>query len=880
MTENDRAEIHESQDATAAVAEIAEALAGPGSKFNPSNFDSKHREASMTAAEWESFPEISASDLRAALMKTADQIDPSGLTIRGVRISGQFSLDSFDLRFPILFDFVHFETMISLVGAIGSSFSMRNSLMEDGADLSSTKFSAGIFFENVISHGSIILSETETSKISATGLKIVRLEQLETSEYAPLLALQGARVAGDCLLMGSTIDGIVNALRVRINGCLDFTSALIGAAARDDNREDYASLSLGAARIDAGLFMDNTVVHGRVDAMHAQIGGSVQAQGFIVLSDSPKRGVNSIVNLSGTHVNGSVRFDSALFDGAVDLGGITCRSVTLTDAFILGNIRDPRSKNSDGSNRYGVELTSAEVSEDLELKRSVVLGDVRADRMRVGGQVNINRMNCTGDIKLTNSEFGSVQAQQIRTHAGDMAMNSRIHNAVFGRRNDFLQVEGAKAKGSNATRKGLRNGFRHIVLSDLDAMPRHTCVVGRERSGQVDFSGTKIGRNLTLWIDRIARGVSLSRVAIGGNLEMDPASLPQAHCPAIFGDLDVENLKVEGRITLPGSRPIVVHGRLIASRASSVGTVDLAGIRVINSPRFSSQGRVSGAADADLSGVKLDHLILSNTFRHISLDGATIGHLQLGPADKKSKIASLTETRHLAIERVTTPGGKTSESVGDWLLRSEEQTSKGHPEFFAQPWLAAADSYANGGLNREARKLRYQATDEMMKNRGAWYSPLARQVLRGTMGYGFNPERALLSLGVLWVLAFSLGVSFPDSFSPTDRSAALSVTLEAPATASAPEAVAEPATAEISEKEEVVQPATGNTRPVPSAYAGFQAGLYAVDIVAPAIQTGQFELWRINSEWWLVVAFSVIRGLSWAVLGLFVTGIAGFFKAK
>jgi hypothetical protein len=142
------------------------------------------------------------------------------------------------------------------------------------------------------------------------------------------------------------------------------------------------------------------------------------------------------------------------------------------------------------------------------------------------------------------------------------------------------------------------------------------------------------------------------------------------------------------------------------------------------------------------------------------------------------------------------------------------------------------------------------------------------RITRVTIGHGFYPERALIWLLAIWFCVAGIVISNKDSFTPSDRSTAVSqVQPAAPA-----------ATGGETRGSQLVT--TGSTSPTPIAYPALYPFIYAVDIVISPVGTGQSNAWQFTGSMWLSSVLATLKLLSWALGGLFITGVAGVFRRQ
>jgi hypothetical protein len=235
----------------------------------------------------------------------------------------------------------------------------------------------------------------------------------------------------------------------------------------------------------------------------------------------------------------------------------------------------------------------------------------------------------------------------------------------------------------------------------------------------------------------------------------------------------------------------------------------------------------------------------------IDLSGARVGTLRLPSSLDGSRVLATRAdaTRSWTIDTVNfhvsgapgfaVPEGKGFDALVEWLPRFAKapvqrarNTSRSAP-FFVKPWLAVATALDGEGRNSEARKLRIQGVD---RQKGTNRSPLAtlgRLVTKWTIGHGYASYRAVWLLLLTYVI--TLGV--------------------------------------VAVASSTFEPKTGDNPP------GLWSPLYALDVVFSAVGTGQSEAWGPESMWLATILWT-LKLISWALVGLFVTGVTGLVNRE
>jgi hypothetical protein len=127
--------------------------------------------------------------------------------------------------------------------------------------------------------------------------------------------------------------------------------------------------------------------------------------------------------------------------------------------------------------------------------------------------------------------------------------------------------------------------------------------------------------------------------------------------------------------------------------------------------------------------------------------------------------------RRLKVDELTYTGVPLRISAQGWLGLLRDGT----PEYAAQPYQRLAAGYRAAGDERQARKiLMAQRDDELTRAETRWPERLWGKITKVTLGYGYQPWRALLFLlgvvvisGVLTVLLGSHGALAQSDEMPT-----------------------------------------------------------------------------------------------------------------
>ena len=214
--------------------------------------------------------------------------------------------------------------------------------------------------------------------------------------------------------------------------------------------------------------------------------------------------------------------------------------------------------------------------------------------------------------------------------------------------------------------------------------------------------GLQVGQHMNLrggftaTASTVGGAVSLFRAHIGGGLNCSRAKLRNDSGPALYAeDLQVgQHMYLSGGFTATGSGDVAV---------------DLTSVRVGGTLRF-DPARLEHAADSR---------------RRIAVDGLTYA----GVPDRVS--------------------------VRDWLRLLREGTLR----YAAQPYQQLAAGARALGHEREAREiLMAQRDDQLARGDSSWLEQSWGRITKVTLGYGYQPWRALLFLFAVVALSCVLAV--------------------------------------------------------------------------------------------------------------------------
>ena len=243
--------------------------------------------------------------------------------------------------------------------------------------------------------------------------------------------------------------------------------------------------------------------------------------------------------------------------------------------------------------------------------------------------------------------------------------------------------------------------------------------------------------------------VNLGGAHIGGPLDCSGAELRNDSGPA----LSAYNLQVDQSLFLRGGFTGSGDGGAVDLGGAHIGgLLDCSGAELRNDsgPALSAYNL---QVDRDLFLVGGFTATGSGADVVLDLTGAQVGgRLVFDPA----RLGHAADPyRRLAVDGLTYGGVPQRVSAWDWL----ELLRDGTPAYAAQPYQQLAAAYRALGDERQAREiLMAQRDDELARADTRWPERLWGWITKVTLGYGYQPWRALLFLAAVVVVSCVLAV--------------------------------------------------------------------------------------------------------------------------
>jgi len=664
--------------------------------------------------------------------RLAAALDPHGLRLRGARIAGRLDLENL---------------------ATDVNLELKDCLLEEG----------------VVARG---------AHLAFVGLTGCRLEHPAEPPLAAdrltcsVLTLSEARITGHASAGAVRLrGGAVRLTGACIGGSLDCS----GANLHDDSGPALLADGLQVGQdmfLREGFAATGVGEYGTVRLTGAHIGGSLLCDGANLRNDS-----GPALLADSLQVGQDMQCDRLTADGGVVLGGHICRLLSLEGAAL--------------NNRGGFALLSDGLRVDGAMfcrNGFTAQGEVRLPGARIGGRLYFD------GAQLSNPGGRALVASRLTVGLDMFCRNQGVpeHEQPFVAEGAVI-LAGAHIGGHFVCDGAqLRNDSGPALHADSLKVDQDMLltggftVTGGGEGAAVDLGGAHIGGQLgcpgahvrndsgpalyagSLQVGQImyladgftATGsgglgaVNLAGAHIGGQLNCPGAHLRNDSGPALSAD------------RLQADQGMYLTGGFTATGSGDDGAVRLGGAHI--GGRFACRGahlRNDSGPALYADGLQVDRsMFLTDGFtatgggKSVAVDLTTArvgGKFQFAPKQLEHKADS---HRRLAVDGLTYVGVPEPISAQGWreLLRN------GTPGYAAQPYQQLAAGYRALGDDRQAREtLMRQRADQLARTDTRWPERLWGRITKVTLGYGYQPWRALVFLAgvmaVSCVLAWSLG---------------------------------------------------------------------------------------------------------------------------
>lgn len=761
--------------------------------------------------EWGSDREISAEFLREVLRcryVAADSVDPRGLRLRGVRVVGMLNLDRLTTPIALSLRSCHLRGGFSGHECEIPGLDVAHSLIETGrvgqaevVHLVRARITGGL-----VMSGATLMNDAGIA-LAAAGMIVGGTAALDDgfvargSSERGAVRLVGARIGGRLVMSGATLsnnsgpamvadelavdgrvflnagfsatgrgeDGAVRLVGGHIGGRLDMGRATLV------NATGYAIVA-DELVVDGGAFFHNGYAAtgsgstGAMSLVGARIGGRlVMNQASITCDNGPA------VNAFGVVVDGSVFMsDGFSATGSTSLGSVIFMAARVKGTLILSGatLSNPfgPALNADGMLCEGafldngftatgrgevasVRLVGAQIDGPLVMKSATLTN-------KTGPALTASRINVRDDLDCNDgftAEGGGLEAAVDLTSGRigghlfmtDAAVTNPTGHALNGSRltvqNDAYLNGAFEAQAGGS---GLAVSLINAHVAGRFVMAGATLI--SEAGGGLVAFGMTTDSGMSLSAGFTATGASeralidLAGTRIKGDLNMAGAELNNSLGTA----LDVSEAVVAS---------VILDGGFMAFGAGEEGTVRL--VRA----HLRGQLHMGGATVFCETGSALvadgmvvdDHVFLDRGFTVLGIPGAEDIRLANGRirgylgVSEPSVSQAIWDVDGLVYE------GYRGVGFDNWL----ELLKNGTPEYRSQPYQQLAAVARTAGHDGESRRALIAQRNDQLKRGGLPLSSRAwARVTKATVGFGYQPWRALF--WALLLLAIAMGIAF------------------------------------------------------------------------------------------------------------------------
>jgi hypothetical protein len=515
-----------------------------------------------------------------------------------------------------------------------------------------------------------------------------------------------------------------------------------------------------------------------------------------------------------------------------------------------------------GSRCGGLLAQGADIGGNLILRQAAIDGVVDLEGATVGGSINghgahLEPANGIAVVMDQANLAGSVLLQDIRCHG-----EARLRGVTIG---GDVEMQGAALHHPGATALDARNATvtGNLMLRDGFVAQGSVLLVGALVGANVDLSAGRIAQpgghalnlggahvNGSIFLNRGFRAEGQLRMlgtVVDGSLVFATGAVDNGHDVAMTAD----NIRCAGGIYLTDG--FVSSGGIRLPGASIGGNLDSSGARIVHPDGMAVDARgarIAGAIILD-DGAHLEGLV--------TLAGATAAALR----DDRGSWPERLDLDGFRYGRLDCPrADRAWKARRDWLRRQ--------PRPGAQAYLQLANVYQAAGDELDARRIRMERHNVLLDPPTHWRGQLPdglrgalgrtwRRLLRGTIGHGFEPVRALL-------VALPLVVAMAIWYEHARETDMLVV-------ASDPDVSPTPASSQCTGEYPCVHPV-----------------VYAVDNLVPILDFGQRSHWtpdqsRRGTHWWddgrwLAGATWLTNAVGWALATLAAAGFTQVIRRE
>jgi hypothetical protein len=713
--------------------------------------------------------------------------DPHGLRLRGARITGRLYLENLSTDVNLELKDCLLEEGILAQGARLAFVGLAGCWLEHPAEppVAADRLTCSVLAltgATITGHTGAGAVRLRGGAVRLTGAHIGGSLECDGAslhdDSGPALLADGLQVGQDIFLRegftatGGGADGAVRLTGAHIGGSL----ICDGASLRNDSGPALVAYGLQVGRsvfLRRGFTAIGVGERGAVRLVSAHIGGSLDCTGAELRNDS-----GSALLADVLQVDQDVECDRITADGGVVIGGHIGRLLSLEGAAL--------------NNPAGIALSSDGLRVDGTMfcrNGFTAQGEVRLPGAQIGGRLYFDgaKLSNPGGHALVASRLTVGQDMFCRNQGGPGHEQPFVTEGMVilngAHIGGHLDCSGAQLRNDSGPAlvadslhvdqdMVLRDGFTATGSGDDGAIGLAGAHIGghlyctganlRNDSGPaLDAYSLQVGLGMHLFGGFTATAssalgaVNLTGAHIGARLLCDGASLRNDSGPALaaYGGLQVgQGVFLRRGFTATGadkSGAVCLIGAHIGGQLDCTG----ADLRNDSGPALVADG-VQAGRDMYLS----DGFTATGGSEEVAVD---LGDAQVGGTlvfDPAGLEHAAGAHRRLKVDGLTYAGVPSGSRPGGWL----DLLRAGTPAYAAQPYQQLAAGYRALGDDRQARQtLMAQRNDQLARTHPRWPERWWGWITKVTLGYGYQPWRALWFLAgvvvVSCVLAVGLG---------------------------------------------------------------------------------------------------------------------------
>jgi uncharacterized protein YjbI with pentapeptide repeats len=308
-----------------------------------------------------------------------DAMTYKGVDIRGAKIVGDVDLGFAHIVPPVQITesrfegdlslrYGHAENLIELDGSVVTGQLDATAFHSEGelSLLRTTISEAGMVLDRVTIAGLVVM--TGVTCAGDVGGSLFMGSAGENKASFKKVSLRSAKVTGLLSMVGTSLDGDLNADRLQAGG--------LYMRSDDENKANFKNVILRGAKVVGQLSMDGASLDGDLNADGLQVGG------FVTMGSSGKNKASfKNVILRGAKIDGQLSMIGATFNGDLD-----------ADSLQVGQSLLMRSDDKNMASFKKVILRGAKITGQVDLGGANILGDLDANSVEVGGALLMNSL--------------------------------------------------------------------------------------------------------------------------------------------------------------------------------------------------------------------------------------------------------------------------------------------------------------------------------------------------------------------------------------------------------------------------------------------------------------------------------------------------------